>query len=224
MTLTFENHTMLRNFNDFYGFTVAGNDGPLGEIRDCYFDDHTWTVRFMVVETGDWLAGRKVLIPPQAIAGLDWGRRELSTSLTRARIAASPEVDTTKPVSRQHETQQFGFYGYPHYWGDETIEVRQLRVQRGDPHLRSCRAIERYHIQASDGDIGHVESLLVDDQAWTIANLVVNTSDWGLGHDALIAPESILDISWLEATVTVDLTRKAIKQAPPYNPDTPPAR
>ncbi|MEP6790335.1 MAG: PRC-barrel domain-containing protein [Ramlibacter sp.] len=210
---------MLRNFNDFYGFTLAGSDGPIGEVRDCYFDDHAWTVRFLVVETGEWLGGRKVLIPPQAIHGLDWDAKSLSTSLTRAKVEASPQVDTTKPVSRQHEAQQFGFYGYPHYWGDETIQVKLLKVQRGDPHLRSCRAIERYHIHASDGDIGHVESLLVDDRVWTIAYLVVNTSDWCLGHQSLVAPASIADISWLEATVTVDLTRQAIRDAPPYDPN-----
>ena len=199
---------MLRNVNDLYGFSVAGNDGSIGEIRDCYFDDQTWTIRFFVGETGPWLAGRKVLISPIAIHGLDWPAKALSASLTREQVKASPDVDTSKPVSRQHEVEQFGYYGYPFYWGEGQLwgggprpgmslagygsvrlpngpqatakfvdtQVKRHRDQGDNPHLRSCRAIERYHIHAIDGDIGHVESLLVDDEAWVIRYLVVNTN------------------------------------------------
>ncbi len=237
---------MLRNVNDLYGFSVTARNGPIGEIRDCYFDDQTWTIRFFIVQTGPWFGDRKVLISPHAIEGLDWQARSLSTSLTREKVKASPDVDTAKPVSRQHEVEQFGYYGYPFYWGEEQLwgvgprpgsslagygsvqlptaaraqadfaEAQvQLHRDRGDnPHLRSCRAIERYHIHASDGDIGHLESLLLDDTAWTIRYLVVNTSDWWLGHDTLLAPPWIADIDWLVATISVDLTRQAIKDAP----------
>jgi hypothetical protein len=100
---------MLRNVNDLYGFLVAANDGPIGEIRDCYFDDQSWTIRFFVVETGPWLNGRKVLISPLAIQGHDWAARALSVSLTRDQVKASPDVDTSKPVSRQHVLEQFGY-------------------------------------------------------------------------------------------------------------------
>ncbi|MEO7337423.1 MAG: PRC-barrel domain-containing protein, partial [Caldimonas sp.] len=210
---------MLRNVNDLYGFSVNASDGPIGEVRDCYFDDQSWTVRFFVVETGAWLGGRKVLISPIAIHGLDWDAKALSASVTREKVKASPDVDTSKPVSRQHEVQQFGYYGYPYYWGEGSLwangprpgmgladyasvqspagplaktefvdAVAKLHRNQGDdPYLRSCRAIERYHLHATDGAIGHVESLLVDDEAWVIRYLVVNTSDWWLGHQMLVA-------------------------------------
>ncbi|MEO7127552.1 MAG: PRC-barrel domain-containing protein [Rhodoferax sp.] len=247
---------MLRNVNDLYGFSVAASDGPIGEVRDCYFDDQTWTIRFFVVETGPWLGGRKVLISPLAIHGLDWAANALSASLTRGQVKASPDVDTSKPVSRQHEVEQFGYYGYPFYWGEgqlwgggprpgmsltgyasarlptgarETANLAdaQAKLQRDrgdDPHLRSCLAVEGYHIHASDGDIGHVESLLLDDEAWVIRYLVVNTSDWWLGHQTLVAPSWIADIGWLDATVSVDLTRQAIKDAPTYDANALPNR
>ncbi len=240
---------MLRNVNDFYGFTVAASDGLIGEVRDCYFDDQTWTIRFFVVETGSWLGGRKVLISPLALHGLDWAAKALSASLTRERVKASPDVDTSKPVSRQHEVEQFGYYGLPFYWGEEQLwgggprpgmslagyasprppaepqettdfvkaQARLHRARGDDPHLRSCRAIERYHIHASDGDIGHVESLLLDDETWAIRYLIVNTSDWWLGHQKLVAPPWITDIGWLDATVSVALTRQAVKDAPTYD-------
>lgn len=245
---------MLRNVNDLYGFSVAATDGPIGEIRDCYFDDQAWTIRFFVVETGSQLGGRKVLISPLGIHGLDRKAKSLSASMTQEQVRNSPDVDTRKPVSRQHEVEQFGYYGYPFYWGEENLwgggarpgmslagygsvalptepltttefvdaQVRLHRDRGDDPHLRSCRAIERYHIHATDGDIGHVESLLVDDEAWAIRYLVVNTSDWWLGHQMLVAPPWITDISWLDATVSVDLTRQAVKDAPTYDANAPP--
>lgn len=240
---------MLRNVNDLYGFMAAASNGPIGEVRDCYFDEQTWTLRFFVVETGSWLGGRKVLISPIAIQGLDWAAKTISASMTLEQVRASPDIDTSKPVSRQHEIEQFGYYGYPFYWGEGQIwgdaprpgmrlegssnvmlptepravakfaaDQMKLHRDRGDdPHLRSCRAIERYHLHAADGEIGHVESVLIDDEAWVIRHLVVNTSDWWLGHQTLIAPASITDISWLNATVSVGLTRQAIKDAPTYD-------
>ncbi len=241
---------MLRNVNDLYGFSVSASDGLIGEVRDCYFDDQAWTIRFFVVETGAWLGGRKVLISPIALHGLDWAAKALTASVTRDQVKASPDVDTSMPVSRQHEVEQFSYYGHPYYWGegqlwgggprpgiglagyanleppgDPRAKARyvdrqaKLHRERGDdPHLRSCRAIERYHIHATDGDIGHVESLLLDDEAWAIRYLVVNTSNWWLGHQMLIAPPWITDIGWLDATVSVDLARQAVKDAPSYDP------
>ncbi|MEO8546250.1 MAG: PRC-barrel domain-containing protein, partial [Burkholderiaceae bacterium] len=240
---------MLRNVDDLYGFSLAASDGPIGEVRDCYFDDETWTIRFFLVETGSWLGSRRVLISPIAIHGLNWDAKSLATSLTREQVKGSPDVDTQKPVARQHEVEQFGYYGYPFYWGEGQLwsggprpgmgvagyasarqptegdaeanfvdaNLKMHRERGDDPHLRSCREIERYHIHATDGDIGHVESVLLDDEAWAIRYLVVNTSDWWLGHQMLVAPPWITDIGWLDATVSVDLTRQAVKDAPIYD-------
>lgn len=240
---------MQRNINKLYGFSVAAIDGQIGTIEDCYFDDVTWTIRFFVVETGTWLNGRKVLISPLAIQRVDGAANTLSTSLTLEQVRKSPDIDTSKPVSRQHEVEQFGYYGFPYYWGEGDLwgggpqpgmslssygDARlpigpqasaayantQLRLHRDrgdDPHLRSCRAIERYHIHATDGDVGHVESVLVDDEGWAICDLIVKTSDWWLGHRMLVAPSWINDIGWLNATVMVNLTRQAIKDAPAYD-------
>ncbi len=247
---------MLRNVDDLYGFSVVASDGPIGQVRDCYFDDQSWTIRFFVVETGSWLRGRKVLISPMGIDGLDAANKALTASVTRDQVRKSPDVDTSRPVSRQHEVEQFGYYGYPYYWGEGSLwgggarpgsslagygrvnlptdphgttdfvdaQVKLHRDRGDDPHLRSCSAIERYHLHATDGDIGHVESLLVDDEGWVIRYLVVNTSDWWLGHRVLVAPPWIADISWLDATVSVDMTRQAVKDAPTYDAKALPTR
>ena len=88
-----------------------------------------------------------------------------------------------------------------------------------DSHLRSCNAVMKYHIRATDGDIGHIHSLLVDDETWAIRYLIVATNNWWLGHHVLIAPQWIDDVSWFDCKVSVDLTRQAVKDAPPYDAD-----
>jgi len=247
---------MLRSVNDLHGVVVDGTDGSIGRIDDLYFDDQAWTIRFLVVETGAWLEGRKVLISPVAAGETDWDRRLLRASVTREQVRKSPDVDSHKPVSRQHEIEQYAYYGYPYYWGGSGIwgdgmrprmmlaayggakspqarrqetefvqsQADMHRKRGDDPHLRSFRAVIRYHIHATNGEIGHVDGMIVDDETWTVRYLVVNTSDWWLGHQVLVAPEWIAEISWLEATVAVDLSREAVKHAPAYDPDALPDR
>lgn len=88
-----------------------------------------------------------------------------------------------------------------------------------DPHLRDCATVMAYHVEASDGDIGHVHDMLVDDETWAVRYIVVNTSNWWMGHLVLIAPQWISDVSWHDAAVSVNLTQQAVKDSPPYDPD-----
>lgn len=245
---------MLQSLKNLAGVAVEGSDGAIGRIVDLYFDDQAWTIRFLLVETGDWLKGRKVLISPMATGEPDRGRGLLPVSVTREQVSKSPDIDIHKPVSRQHETENYAYYGYPGHWGGTGIwgnglaprmtvaggtlvpeaapqedEVAQAQAdalrQRGDdPHLRSARAMIRYHLRANDGEIGHVDGMIIDDETWALRYFIVNTSDWWIGHQVLVAPSWIDDISWLDAAVSVDLSREAIKRAPPYDADAPPDR
>jgi hypothetical protein len=190
-----------------------------------------------------------VLIAPVAIDEIDWRHKYLRTTVTQQQVRHSPPADTTMPVSRQHEVEQYGYYGFPYPWsgagapalgqsasdlasdlnGSDSpgalrakelfvrVQAQHHRDRGDDPHLRSYRAVDRYHVHAMDGDIGHVEGLIVDDDDWTIRYLVVNTSDWWLGHKVLVSPQWIEQLSWLEATVTVGVTRQKIREAPPYD-------
>ena len=237
---------MLHTIHELRGFSVEASDGTIGHVRDFFFDDVHWAVRFFVVETGPWLNGRRVLIPPMAIGKPAWLERRLPVSLTRAQVEHSPDIDTHKPVARQHEIEQFTYYGYllnkggPGVWGQgmlpdalhaagsvagEAAFIKaqgELHRQRGDdPHLRSVDAMLRYHVHAIDGEIGHVNGLIVDVRNWVIRYLVVNTGGWWFGHDVLIASQWVDDISWLKATVSVEIKREAVKQAPVYDPAVP---
>lgn len=223
---------MLRNVKDLRGFALLATDGVIGKVDDLYFDDEDWGIRYLVVDTGKWLSGRKVLISYLAIGQPDWMTRVLPVSLTKAQVEGSPDIDTRKPVSRQHEAEYFRYYGYPYYWGgadpaslttegriEEDLKARGTHVTptRDDFHLRSSNAVIGHYIKATDGDIGHLEDLLVDEYTWVIRYLIVDTSNWWSGYHVLVAPRWIKDVSWSNATVSVGLTRQAVKDAPPYD-------
>ena len=242
---------MLRDMNDLEGYAIRATDGTIGHVKDFYFDDEAWVIRYLVVDTGSWLSSRKVLVSPIAIGQPDWTAKVLPVSITKEQVKNSPDIDTEKPVSRQHEMRYLGYYGYPYYWGGAGLwgggvypnmmvpayggfvatppsaqseaeksfaRAEAARHQNDDPHLRDCKAVMRYHVQATDGDIGHVDGLIFDEETWAIRYVVVNTSNWWLGHQVLIAPQWISAISWHDATVSVNLTQQAVKDAPPYDP------
>ena len=253
---------MLRNTNDLQGYAIEATDGPIGHVKDFYFDDEAWVVRFLVVDTGTWLSSREVLVSPMAIGQPHWGNKVLPATMTMEQVKNSPDVDTNKPVSRQHEIEQMNYYGYPYYWGGTSLwggemgpnmimpgyegqatalsspsspsspssrssartademalqQAQALARVGDDPHLRSCKAVMGHHIHATDGDIGHVQGLLVDEETWAIRYLVIDTSNWWLGHKVLIVPQWVQDISWAESKVSVSLTRQAIQDAPEYD-------
>ncbi|MEO8627186.1 MAG: PRC-barrel domain-containing protein [Betaproteobacteria bacterium] len=244
---------MLRSMNDLEDYAIRATDDTIGHVKDFYFDDEAWVVRYLVVDTGNWLSSRKVLISPIAIGQPNWAEKVLPVSITKEQVKDSPDIDTDKPVSRQHEIRYLGYYGYPYYWGGTGLwggglypgmmltgyagfaptpqavspgaeeayaRASAARHKDDDPHLRSCKAVMSYRIEATDGDIGHVHGLLVDEQTWAIRYIVVDTSNWWLGHQVLIAPQWIRDVRWGDSTVAVNLTRQAVKDAPAYDPAT----
>jgi len=231
---------MLRNIADLRGYAVHATDGIIGEVDDFYVDDEDWAVRYLIVNTGGWLTGRKVLISPLAIGHPDWLGQMLPVSLSKAQIEHSPDIDTRKPVSRQQEVAYHGYYAYPYYWEgaglwgmggypgslttedrfEETLRSRATAVAAtsNDCHLRSCLSVIGHRVHATDGDLGHVSDFLVDERTWAIRYVIVETGHWWSGHQVLIAPAWITAVDWSDASVTVDVTRDAIKGAPPYDP------
>ena len=235
---------MLRSVNDLKGYSIHATDGDVGEVVEFYFDDEKWTIRYVVADTGNWLTGRKVLISPVALGRVDWNSKKLNAAMTREQVQNSPDIDTDKPVSRQHETAYYDYYGYPYYWAGPYLwgpvpypadypayagstpssverEVAAAEKQQEDVHLRSTNEVTGYYIGASDGDIGHVEDFLIDDENWTIRYMVVDTRNWWPGKKVLVAPDWIKSISWADSKVYVDLSRDSIKNGPEYNPSVP---
>jgi hypothetical protein len=212
-------------------------------VADFFFDEQTWNVRYLVVDTGTLVAHRHVLISPVAVSRAEWDRKLLPLNLTREQVRNSPLVDTQQPVSREHETALMQYYNWPAYWGPAgfpdlglamavpplpvPLPHEQLEhspsgvvVQR-DRHLHSVRAVRGQTIEATDGAIGHVDDFLLDDLSWEIRYLVVDTRNWWPGKKVIVAPQWIHEVSWDHSCVYVDLTRSAIKSSPAYDPNQP---
>jgi PRC-barrel domain protein len=225
---------MLKTITHLKGFAIRAADGNLGTAEDLYFDDESWTVRYLTVDTGGWLGGRRVLISPYSITGMNWEAREVAVSLTKKQVADSPDIDTHQPVSRQHEAAYLGYYGYPMYWGGPyqwgpeyypivtpaivTPEevTNRAKKELKDSHLRSTRAVSGYDIQAIDGDIGHVSGFVLDDRTWSIRYIEVATRNWFPGKKVLFSPAWIQRVSWISSKVYVALPRATIQSGPEY--------
>jgi len=227
---------MVTNSTSLKGFDIRAIDGDLGFVNDFYFDDETWAIRYLTVETGGWLGGRQVLISPISVVQLDWQARRLEVSLTKDQVQNSPDIDTHLPVSRQHEASYLSYYGYPNYWGGPYLwgpavypaelmagaslpgETQEERIGRESiaSHLRSIAAVTGYRIQSLDGEIGHVSGFLVDDEVWAIRYLEVATRNWWPGKKVLVAPPWIQHVVWEESAVQIGLPRDVIQDAPEY--------
>ena len=104
---------MLRSIQSLIGFTMGATDGEIGKVKDFYFDDKTWRIKYLVVETGNWLFGRKVLLSPVALQTTNLESNSLPVNLTKDQIKHSPDIDTDKPVSAQQEAELHSHYSWP---------------------------------------------------------------------------------------------------------------
>jgi len=228
---------MLNKTTHLQGFVIHAKDGELGSVEDLYFDDETWAIRYLAVETGGWLGGKPVLISPFSITEVDWQAKKLHVSLNRKQVENSPALDVHQTVSRQHEGRYLDYYGYPSYWdgpylwgpalypagyimpapatGSEKAAAAAWSEPE-DSHLRSVASVTGYHISASDGEIGHVAGFFIDDDAWAIRYLEVATNNWWPGKKVLLSPAWVENVSWSESAVHVAVTRAMIQDAPEF--------
>ena len=228
---------MFQGIKQLYGRQLAASDGDFGHVKDFYFDDRNWAVRYVIADTGSWLPGRQVLLSPHAFGSLSQSGKLLPVKLTRKQIEDSPSIELHKPVSRQYEEEYHRYYGWPGYWqGDGLWGISGLPIaplpsnpvaaetasdpqtKDGDANLRSAQAVSGYHLQASDGIVGHVADFMMDDESWAIRQLVIRIGHRLSGTDVQI-PASVVDrISYEESTVFVKLTRGAIEQSNEQSP------
>lgn len=108
---------MKHSVKSLIGFTMGATDGEIGKVKEFYFDDESWVVRYLIVDTGNWLSGRVVLISTQAIVNADWENKVFSVNLTKEQIKNSPDINTELPVSRQEEIKLQKYYPWVQYWG-----------------------------------------------------------------------------------------------------------
>jgi hypothetical protein len=227
---------MLTNAGFLKGFKIQATDGELGTVDQFYFDDETWAIRYLTIKTDGWLGDQQVLISPIAIRHADWPAKRLDVALTKKQVQNSPSIDTQLPVSRQHEAAYNRYYGYPYYWGGPFLWGMEpypsgltpfvpastealaagVEGESANSHLRSTEAVTGYHVEATDGEIGHVDGFIVDDEAWAIRYVEVATRNWLPGKKVLVSPGWIERVSWPESRVYTGLSKEAIQSCPEY--------
>ena len=226
---------MLRRMKDLKGFAIAAKDGDIGAASDFIFDDKNWTVRYIVVDTNPWLPGGKVLISPIITGQADWEGKRLPVLLTREQVKSSPDIRLDEELSAQDEIKYYDHYGWPYYWvgsdmwGPMTVpqdlldkeidRTMALTQEVNQSHLRSMKDVKGYTIQATDGDIGHVDDFIIDDEPWVIRYVVVDTGNWWPGKKVVVAPPWISRVDWQHSNVYVNLSRETVKGAPEFDPD-----
>jgi hypothetical protein len=228
---------MLRSIKQLYGDKLGASDGEIGHVKDFYFDDRNWAVRYVVADTCSWLPGRRVLISPHSLGRLVQAGKVLRVNLTRAQIENGPLIESHKPVSRQYEEEYHRYYGWPYYWqGDALWGMSGVPMMElppipppgkpstaGDPppkgtetHLRSAQAVNGYHLRASDREIGHVCDFMMDDQNWAIGQLVIKTGHRLSGREVQIPANKVDRISYEDSTVYVNLTSEGVEESPAH--------
>lgn len=226
--------TMLHYLRGMIGYAIRATDGDLGTFKEIYFDDANWVIRYLIVETSNWLFNRKVLISPVAFGEPEWTSRTLPVHLSREQVRNSPDIDTERPVCRQHEVDLNNYYKWPVYWGDmngnssgisynpqlikSLVQEKTGRNQHDDPHLRSSHEIIGYGIHATDGVIGHVVDFVVDTDNWTLAYIIVDTGNWFFERKLLITVASVTGVNWADNGVHLDCTRDVVKNSPEFDP------
>jgi uncharacterized protein YrrD len=225
---------MLHLAHKVAGATVKGTDGDIGTLEDFYFEENRWTVRYLLVDTGTWFSGKRVLISPMSVRN-EWGRTGVRLNLTKEQVWNSPEFTDGMPLSREGETNVLAYYGYPDYWGAGSIWgnydspialVEGVPVTAAtappskvaiDPEARRLRSIKKstgYHLHARNGEIGHVDDFLIGQESWRIRYLLVDTSNWIGGRSVIVSPEAVEGIDKERGQLYVAVDREAIKQSP----------
>lgn len=232
---------MLLNLKELRGWGILASDGTIGKAHDFYFTDQTWVIRYLVVDTG-WLFGRKVLVSPEAVEAVDAADGEIGIRLTKSQIEEGPGIGTDLPISRQQEMELREYYSWSEYWGDsptalaasppadslrEAGGLKESRpasdarpAKQAGSNLHSAREIEGYGVEADDGQIGHVEDLVVEPDSWALRYILVDTRNWLPGRKVLVAPDWAQQIDWSSQAVHFALSRAKIEASPPYDPAT----
>jgi hypothetical protein len=221
---------MLRDVNHIRGFRIHATDGDIGHVREFYFDDREWMIRYLVADTGKWLPGRQVLISPAALIKLDWTEKRIYVDLTTEQVKSSPEIGQHLPVTRKHEFALHKHYGWEIYWtGNSELhleaDVQPDSVSDDDAvHLQSTDFLRGFFVHAVDGEFGSLENFLIDDDSWTIRYFVIGTQHYVVGKTVLICPDWIKRFNAASRTISVNLTREQIKTSPEYDPFSPISR
>jgi uncharacterized protein YrrD len=208
---------MLCDLKALVGSPVAATDGEMGSVRNFLFDDQSWKVRYLVVDVGNWLKRRDVVLPITALEKPDWTNRTCHAHLTREQVRNSPDVDAEKPVSRQQEIAMHDYFGPLASWVDSESNTSHMPTGMKFPvhtaevlHLRSTSHMLGYQVWATDGDFGTLEGFVMDEASWHLGYLDVRSGDWLHNRSVLVPTRWVQSVSWAEFRIHLHHTKAGI--------------
>ncbi len=220
---------MERNLKSIIGYRIVAKDGEIGKLDDLYFEDDSWTIRYLVIKLEEGTSGRKALIPPSAMAPDQDSKGIFFVDHTKAEIFNSPNIDTDKPVSRQQEIELYGHYAWKGYWesgfyngglGTAAEPLPATGNRTGtDLHLRSSLFVSGFHVHGVGCEIGYIYDFILDDKTWQILDLVVDTRSFQGGKKILISVKRVLQMRWSDSEVYLAETEAHIIENEVFEPD-----
>ena len=229
---------MLRSIKDLIGYPLHATDGDFGKVTDCLIDDKEWGLRYLVADTGGWLKRHEVIVSPRSLdqPEVGWFDRHLPVKLTKEELEKSPPLESKKPISQLYEEEFARYFKHEMYWEGSFIwgaalspsyraqppaSVEALHEERlkwiADRCLRSAKEVMGYAVEASDGEIGHVDDLILQTDQWRVRYLVIDTRNWLPGKKVLADVDWVEDIDWSSEKVAVNQTRDKIRHSPTYH-------
>ncbi len=215
---------MLYSIKDTMDYDLQAIDGEIGKILDFYVDDRQWSVRYVVADTRNWLPGRRVLIPVDALLQPDHEKRLFNLSITREAVKNSPGEDIALPLSRSFEASIRAHYGWPVYWtgpgglrSSDGAEQVICRLDTEDFRIRSLEELSGYHIQARDGEIGYVSDFVYYDADWKVRYVEIDTRKLLPGKKVLLPAHQVLKFDMREDLIGVPFSVDHIKNAPKHS-------
>jgi len=225
---------MLRSAYNLIGYKTETKTQALGKIEDLYFDEESWTIRFLVIGSIKWFSYKKILLSPEQITKeVKKAKKFIFGSLNRKEIKKAPDINTAKPVSREKEMGLLRYYRLPTYWQampegnvppltppplPHKDELLLNKKQRNKSHLRSLKKITKYRLKARNTLVGTVKDLIIDEKSMKARYLAIKTSVPLSGRSVLIAPDWIRDISWAESKMYTDIEPDKMENCPTYDP------
>jgi len=220
-----ESSAVLGSVKRLTGYKIAGDDGDIGRIRDFYFDDDTWTVRYVVADTGKWIPDRGVVISPDKIGQPDHNRQALPVTLSRKRIEQGPIIPQGLPISRSDESKLSKHFGWISYWPnakEKPPSAVPIPVKSGNGNgcetdgfqLRSAHGMIGYALEARDGQVGSVADLLMETADWGVCYIVVDVQNWMEGEQLLLAPHWLNSVCWKTGQCRVGASRCQVENSP----------
>jgi hypothetical protein len=199
---------MFHDLTGLIGVPVITTDGEKRLVRNFLFDDRTWSIGYLVVDAGTWLAPRQVVVPISALEPPDWRRRLIAARITLTDLLGSPEAETIRPVSRQQQLAWNRHFGWPEgdpYWcGPPSAPGREFSLQgKDDPHLRRALDLTSYQVWEDDDSLGLLGGFFVEEGSWHIGYLLVRSGEW-VYRDRMITTRNVESISWGQHRVLLD--------------------